>query len=470
MTVQYNTIEVVNNPSDVAAWSTTWPGYDGCGTRNVYHGIVIPNKCPASSVAEYEPVSVVEVKDIRRLKGLRPGIPPYRYTPRGVSRVTTKNFLVRRNEGDYGKNVFEQYGSVRKVGSTCTAQPSSAPCTGPLWATWRTVAHNPSGSTYTVNGWDADELNSALAKVQNDVSVEALTSLDVLTNIAEAREIPGLINSVSKDLTKILGAMNSRYSRGVMRSAARIRPIDLLKHPQRVLRKLGSEWMQYRYAIMPLVYTYRDIQKSIHRGIGVRTKKTASVSPKPNGTSLPGSNYQYKWVEYVGTQRYSASVFQYYSWTSLSRLASLGFNPLVTAWELIPYSFVADWFVNMGDYIVRTTTPNLAGKSWACVSHRCDYQKKTWVHFPVGDYSRTCANVVPINWYGAQPPASPSQFISKPEESQLLQEVDTQTYTRWLFSLDDAKLNLGPALNWRRMMDSAVMSLNLLTSLSKRFR
>lgn len=35
-----------------------------------------------------------------------------------------------------------------------------------------------------------------------------------------------------------------------------------------------------------------------------------------------------------------------------ARLAPYGLtNPLLTAWELVPFSFVADWFVNVGDTI-----------------------------------------------------------------------------------------------------------------------
>ena len=30
---------------------------------------------------------------------------------------------------------------------------------------------------------------------------------------------------------------------------------------------------------------------------------------------------------------------------------NLGSNPLLTAWELVPYSFVVDWFVPIGDFI-----------------------------------------------------------------------------------------------------------------------
>ena len=30
---------------------------------------------------------------------------------------------------------------------------------------------------------------------------------------------------------------------------------------------------------------------------------------------------------------------------------NLGNNPLLTAWELVPYSFVVDWFIPIGDFL-----------------------------------------------------------------------------------------------------------------------
>jgi len=42
--------------------------------------------------------------------------------------------------------------------------------------------------------------------------------------------------------------------------------------------------------------------------------------------------------------------------TTLMRLEQFGLaNPAALAWELIPFSFVADWFVGVGDYLNAQT-------------------------------------------------------------------------------------------------------------------
>lgn len=45
-------------------------------------------------------------------------------------------------------------------------------------------------------------------------------------------------------------------------------------------------------------------------------------------------------------------------------------NFVTTAWELIPLSFVVDWFINIGDVLTSTLSPNLALNEGATYSVR----------------------------------------------------------------------------------------------------
>lgn len=378
---------------------------------------------------------------------------------------------MRRGDCTSGYDVYYQYGRVPFIGGNCVPTPSDAPHTGPLRSEWRNVTHEIVCTSYTTNGFDANDLSKAVASVQADVTNRALTSYDILTDLAEAREIPSLVRSVSSDLYSILRSLNSRFKTSDMRTAAFISPKQLLKHPMRALRKLGSEWMAYRYGIMPLVYSYRDMLKTVKRGQEVTSKASAVVNPKPTGVTLPGSTSTYKWVEYVGSHVVSGTVYQYFPWgQGTAQLASLGFNPLVTAWELIPYSFVIDWFVNVGDYIAAKTSMPLSRMNWACISQRSNYTKKTWVHYPSETRYGYISNKLPTNWYGSSPPTPANRDVTNPEGSQLLTEEETQSYSRWLFNLGDARLQLNPSLNWRRLVDTAVMSLNQLRTINSFFK
>jgi hypothetical protein len=77
----------------------------------------------------------------------------------------------------------------------------------------------------------------------------------------------------------------------------------------------------------------------------------------------------------------------------LSGLASMGItNPALIAWELLPYSFVADWFIPIGNWIstfdatlgldfekgsVTTFRKTLQNQMWTAVDIRDPYQSKS---------------------------------------------------------------------------------------------
>jgi len=310
----------------------------------------------------------------------------------------------------------------------------------------------------------------AKTAVENEASLAALTSYDVLTDAAEFREVPELVRSISGTLIGILKTLRGHYDASTLRYAARIPIKQLLKHPYRTLRKLGDEWMQYRYGIMPLVYSFNDILKNSKRHMVHTEKKTRVVTPRKMNVTLPQSSSNYVWQQYTGTVRYTATVYQVYSSEEASLYAGLGFNPLVTAWELIPYSFVIDWFVNVGDYIARKTGAILSEICWACVSRREQSAYEKWVHFADDSRMLSFNNDLPTNWQGTQPPGNPQEKINRPEESQLLQKIETNSYDRWLFSVRDAHLSVKPSLNWRRLIDGAVMAVSQLNTLNKRLR
>ena len=45
-------------------------------------------------------------------------------------------------------------------------------------------------------------------------------------------------------------------------------------------------------------------------------------------------------------------------------------NPFSTAWELVPLSFVVDWFVNIGDYITALTSHSPHAQQVATLSYK----------------------------------------------------------------------------------------------------
>jgi len=470
---QYVTIES-KEEVNIPPWSTTWPGYDGCSPRGPVYHTGRSRVAPTSQVNWYAD-NVVELhKSATKLRGRLPRgfMVPYAMTPYEVTKIQKRSFLLRRRDCDVGGiDVYEQYGNVHKVGAACNvfADPNP-PHSGPVAAKWINVTSEHPGTEYVLNGFSDQDVSDAVTAVMNDASIEALTSYDILTDAAEARELPQLVRSVSEDLFKIFRAFMGHFKPSDLRKAALLNPMSLLKNPTKILKELGQRWMEYRYGIMPLVYSYRDAMKTLKRGVDVTTRKSRVIRPRDLGVTLPGPTNIYRWSVYSGSIQVRATVFQNFDWSTASRLAGLGINPLVTAWELIPYSFVADWFVNIGDYIIRKTTSPNARWLQACVSIKKDTTKKTYAHFRNEDKTINFSNVLPTLWWGSAPTTPASQTCSRPEENQLLYEEVVQSYVRSMFNPSDVRLNFNPNLNWRRLIDSAAMSLNRLGSLVRAFR
>lgn len=131
-----------------------------------------------------------------------------------------------------------------------------------------------------------------------------------------------------------------------------------IKYPDpSIASDASSRWLQYRYGIIPLL---GDVE-ALHDIFYVDALE-------PIGTSLMSTRYRIKTDARVGgtpdlrgsmsvsgTSKIVAEVKLYYKTSSINELKikrlglSLRDMPS-TIWELIPFSFVIDWFVNFGDY------------------------------------------------------------------------------------------------------------------------
>lgn len=467
--VGYNTIEKLTE-LDAPARNHTWIGYDGCGGHITIQGAQT-RVCPTGSDVLYDNGNVQEIRPPIRSNGINRGtkFPQYRFTQYYRGRIETRNHLVKRNmaSSSSGLRVWYQEGYVAKSGptSTCTRLPTNSYYIEGA-ATYRTVAHSVAASTYVVSRIDKSVVDDVIAECEEDAAVKAFSSMDLLTEIAEAREIPEAVRAGSRTITGVYGALIKKHGMRLVRNHSRVTPRKLMRSGMKSLQALGSDWMAYRYSVMPLVYSYRDVLKTVKRGVETTTRSYRPINATPLNVSLPSTGI-YLWEMEDGSIEIRATVRQFFTWSEVSMLSGVSVNPFLTAWELIPYSFVADWFVNVGDYIIRRTSQTCARHIYACHSQRTRINRKTYVHYRDESYYRTIINDTPVGWMGPVPPTPPSWFISKPEEDQLLTEVSSDIYSRFPYFPAAAQLELKPSLNWKRLIDSAVMSLNPLKKLSK---
>lgn len=172
---------------------------------------------------------------------------------------------------------------------------------------------------------------------------------DVLTDLAELRETHKLFRETAK-------ALNTAADKAIGKALT-----VAFRGPRAVAKAFASGWLQYRYGWMPLAYSLQDAAKALSAtqqkfAIGRGSLNESDVFVK----TVDQSNCR---VAAFTTQTltYDRS---YRGWAAaqIDWQNRFGFDPIKTAWELVPFSFVMDWFLQVGTWI-EAFSPFAAGST-----------------------------------------------------------------------------------------------------------
>lgn len=128
-------------------------------------------------------------------------------------------------------------------------------------------------------------------------------------------------------------------------------------------RELEQRYMEYRYAIRPLMYDALGVVKSLeknrgyarrtYRGYGENTATFTAQQSTPSTIWYGVSHYYQLETTVVATAKAGVLCD-----VSINDITVFGIDQVPsTLWELTPFSFIVDWFVGCGDYIAAHT-PN----------------------------------------------------------------------------------------------------------------
>jgi hypothetical protein len=218
-----------------------------------------------------------------------------------------------------------------------------------------------------------DALLSGISDLDRKARQKTLENLKGMSvNIAQATaEREQTVKTVTSAAKAIAGVLTN-LRKGNFAGAAGSLGISPPKRGHRKFRKeyandtanaVGNGWLALQYGWKPLLNdVYGSVEALAKAKVGTNMiffvasgqsqkkfeeKKRVVTSP-PSGYS--GTNITYQEYDGFGIVRYKIKYSR--SSASVSNLASLGItNPLLLAWELIPYSFVADWFVPIGGFL-----------------------------------------------------------------------------------------------------------------------
>lgn len=195
------------------------------------------------------------------------------------------------------------------------------------------------------------------------------------TFLGELRETLSMLRNPARSLRKRV----DQYARDARRNFRRARGTP--KARQRVLR---DTWLEWSFGVQPLVSDVRSASEALASlrdvviddfasGIGRRQAITSSASI---GQSINGNILSWDY----SIRRVSDYSVRYYGKVAVplspegKRLAgrTFGFDPhdfFPTVWELIPYSFLVDYFTNIGD-IITCFSYNTASLRWVVRTER----------------------------------------------------------------------------------------------------
>lgn len=212
-------------------------------------------------------------------------------------------------------------------------------------------------------------------------------------------------------------------------------------------KALANNWLAYQYGWQPLLSDAVGAATMLYdylegnRKWGLRHRVSAfSVGGKGSRSdyvgggsySISGWNNMYAWDRVIVAR---AGLLLEVENTSAALAASLGVglsDPLLTAWELTPFSFVFDWFVDVGSWLeARSSLQGLKVLAGYYTTETL-YEGSTYMKYASGSYSKTAQPLPTWHW-------TTSRYIRK----------------SWTGGITSVKMPLYDALNARRMTTSA---------------
>lgn len=211
----------------------------------------------------------------------------------------------------------------------------------------------------------------AATKVIKDIR-GVQTSVSGLTIIGELRETVQMLRSPAQALRKASGLFLFKLKDRVQRDKF------LRRNQVKWEGVLANEWLEFTFGLKPLLRDVDDIVgaaldidlEGITRVRGVGSNSSSQIIQRSGGT-LIGANWEHEevwifdaFVKYVCGVRETDNTDR----TPLERLrakAGLDWSEVVpAAYELIPWSFLLDYFISVGD-VLSTAFVSLRDVAWS---------------------------------------------------------------------------------------------------------
>lgn len=223
------------------------------------------------------------------------------------------------------------------------------------------------GKGYAHNDWDPTYryvVDTYLPYLNDKFITDAVAKIygeghDSLTFLTELPKVRNLFISTAKDLLRIF-----------------TNPKVLLQ-----IKKYSASWLSARYGWRTLLYDLEDLGKILERICKEEEKRTRYTDRAGTTFSVTDTDTSTN-VPYVGREdttvlTHEAEVGVRGSVTMDYLPPDFQFNLLQTGWELIPFSFIVDWFIGIGSALstmaVLQAQPNHSASAGLSVKLHTEY-------------------------------------------------------------------------------------------------
>jgi hypothetical protein len=263
-----------------------------------------------------------------------------------------------------------------------------------------TFSHIPSSPVYPYNG-----LNGKLIKYAKGQQWNAPVFL------AEAGKTVAMVTQRAEHLAYMAFSLRKGDIVGFLREFHRSAVPPGMTAVKRFKKAFGEDakdaaanaWLEYKYGWMPFLNDVRDATNTLMDVVDRPASKEIKVRSKviENATYYSPEQLIIAYSSYIRVtgweDRVSDSQFRGI-WKCRVTDGNLPgrfglLNPLEVAWELVPFSFVADWFLPVGSYLSALDVPLRfvhVGGSYGCRVHTKQF---TRVKAPSTGFNSLCESV-----------------------------------------------------------------------------